>query len=344
MINLPNFKEYNTVPPDMNYRYFEYQNELLLEPLNKSFSQNNAWWLAEFSFLVYCHSGFARMACELAGFDSFQFFEGVGTECLIASNDSVAVLAFRGTEQKSSSTLYEIHTDLNAKPIAFENGGVVHRGFLTALDEVWGGDNGVEESLKRLQEENPNRPIWVCGHSLGGALSLLTLARMPELAGAYIFGAPRVGNQEFVNLIKQPVFRIENYRDPVPLLPPSIMKLDFQDVGERIYLDKDGELFYERPRIDRNYHRELVNVTNENQKENARAVKAEWKALQKEIETNGLPRDISQATSKIKEHLSKSGSELKRHIKEVNETIGFNIDDHMPIYYAVKLLKIALRS
>ena len=120
---LPDPSERDLIPPDMDYVYFEGCEQHPLEPDQASYSPANAWWLAESSFLVYCHPGFARMACRLAGLDQFHFFEATGTECMLCWNREVAIVAFRGTELKSMSSLHEIRTDLNATPVPFDGGG-----------------------------------------------------------------------------------------------------------------------------------------------------------------------------------------------------------------------------
>ena len=136
------------------------------------------------------------------------------------------VVAFRGTEKKVSDWL----TDVSAVPI--EQGKTkVHTGFLeaftvktdsegkTAMDRMQ-----VFLTLPEAQDENSEPlPLFITGHSLGGALALLaTRLVAPDVNGAcYTFGAPRIANYEYFERIKTPVYRIVNSSDVVPTVPPG---------------------------------------------------------------------------------------------------------------------------
>lgn len=136
------------------------------------------------------------------------------------------VLAFRGTEKKISDWL----TDARCVP-TLEGKSKVHTGFLAAFvsktDAVGKTvKEVVEEILARPEAKYPSGellPLFITGHSLGGALALLaTRLVAPNVNGAcYTFGAPRVGNYEYFRRIKTPVYRIVNSSDIVPRVPPG---------------------------------------------------------------------------------------------------------------------------
>ena len=135
------------------------------------------------------------------------------------------VLAFRGTEKKVSDWL----TDARCAPTV-AGPARVHTGFLEAFTRHT-DDTGrtvqqvVEEILGRPDAQADGRPLplFITGHSLGGALALLaTRLVAPNVNGAcYTFGAPRVGNYEYFRGLKTPVYRVVNSSDVVPRVPPG---------------------------------------------------------------------------------------------------------------------------
>lgn len=66
-------------------------------------------------------------------------------------------------------------------------------------------------------------PLYICGHSLGGALAVVATWALESRynAACYTYGAPRVGNSEFAERFKTPIYRVVNGADPVPFIPPS---------------------------------------------------------------------------------------------------------------------------
>jgi pimeloyl-ACP methyl ester carboxylesterase len=339
--------------PNMDYIYFNNIEEFPFLPQELSYSKINAWWLAEASFLAYCHPGFVRMAYKVANFPGFKFFNGTGTECMVASSKESVIISFRGTETNSFSFFHELATDFNANPVSFQQGGTVHSGFLDALEEIWEEKDedyikknpkhhtGLRLYIEKLISESSDRPIWICGHSLGGALATLCFARIPEATGLYIFGAPRVGDEAFNKLINnRPSFRIENAGDPIPLLPPTIPSIDFNfvDSGELIYLDKDGVSLSKRNSIDNwngNYNESKIKSAEKNRE---LEIAESWKTLPKDF--NELDQNIRQ----ISHHMKKSLKDWSAYLEEIDEELFPKIESHMPIYYTVKLWNILLKK
>jgi triacylglycerol lipase len=248
----------------MDYIYFENGNKFPFDDKSSDYSHVNAWWLSECSFLVYSHPGFARMAFELSGYENFRFFQGKGTECMVAWNKKRAIISFRGTELQSLSTLHEVKTDLNTLPVDFNMGGKVHKGFLNALDEIWGGEDGLFFFIRELQVKHPKMGIWITGHSLGGALAALCFSRIEEASGAYIFGSPRVGDGEFTALTEhRNIWRVEHNRDPIPMVPPNMPSLNFnfEDLGGLKYIDEQGTILDKRQERTTSEYKKIVKNT-----------------------------------------------------------------------------------
>ncbi len=86
-------------------------------------------------------------------------------------------------------------------------------------------------------------PFYITGHSLGGAVATIATSKLkrPNLGACYTFGSPRVGNPEFdADLIKVPVYRVQNSSDAVTRVP--FMFMNFQHVGDLRYLTRNGQL------------------------------------------------------------------------------------------------------
>ncbi len=139
---------------------------------------------------------------------------------LVRSQDTashnMAVLAFRGSEPNKVDWLY---TDADAKFIKLREGeGRIHRGFYESFLSV---KKEAEDAIGKLPAD---LPLFVTGHSLGGALANVAgmeLEQVRRLAAIYTFGSPRVGDEVWASRMKVPHYRTVNGRDIVPLLPFS---------------------------------------------------------------------------------------------------------------------------
>ena len=123
------------------------------------------------------------------------------------------VLAFRGTEKKLS----DWKTDLKAELVAAKDEkkiGRIHKGFQAAYYSV---EDPIEEKLSKY----PEYPLYVTGHSLGGALAVVATRFIDagKLAACYTFGGPRVGDLDLARVFKTPIYRVVNASDAVPRLP-----------------------------------------------------------------------------------------------------------------------------
>ena len=102
-------------------------------------------------------------------------------------------------------------------------GARFHRGFIGALGSIW---TPVFAAVNKAMEEK-ERPLFVCGHSLGGALAQLASWRLQKnyvaVEQLYTFGAPMVGNDAaaaaFDKEFAGKIFRFVDNPDLVPRLP-----------------------------------------------------------------------------------------------------------------------------
>lgn len=152
-----------------------------------------------------------------ANFDIVESFAVDGTEALLVklnlddeSLEGMLVLAFRGTQPSVKDVLTDIKADLVSAP----GGGRIHRGFLEAYQKV-------ADQIEAVLNKYDKLPLYITGHSLGGALSLVATRYLgSDSTGAtYAYGCPRVADDDFFLSIKTPVYRIINAADAVARVP-----------------------------------------------------------------------------------------------------------------------------
>ncbi len=144
-------------------------------------------------------------------------FDRNGTQAILLENNEYIFLGFRGTEPTS---IKDIKSDAKATVKACESGGKIHSGFDEAFSQV-----SVEIQQFLNQDNFKDKPLFITGHSLGGALATAAakkLAHKGGIAACYTFGSPRVGDVEWTTGIKTPIYRIVNAADPVTMLPPGV--------------------------------------------------------------------------------------------------------------------------
>jgi pimeloyl-ACP methyl ester carboxylesterase len=163
----------------------------------------------------------------------------VGTAGYIVEGNDIIVVVFRGTENE-----LDWKTNVNARFVALQGGTRVHTGFFQAY---WPIRDVMFEIVKRVIKAKP-RPVYITGHSLGGALALMATAEFANdedatvrdcVAACYTFGCPRAGDASFDNYVKAPLYRITNGVDLVPAVPPAL--LGYRHVGDTRYFGKLGE-------------------------------------------------------------------------------------------------------
>jgi hypothetical protein len=232
----------NIAPPYEDYEFFEDCDQLPFRHQAKIFDMVNAWWLIEAAILVYSEPAFVTEKFQKkAGFREVKFFEDKTTQCFVASNNRFAIVAFRGSEARLREgdlnpgyIFSDWMANLNFLPEKWNRGGNVHRGFKTALSEVWAD---LKKHIARLQKDNIK--IWFTGHSLGAALATLAADRYGSADGLHTFGSPRVGDRDFKKAFNVDTYRFVNNNDIVTRVPPESM---YCHVGRLKFINRDGRI------------------------------------------------------------------------------------------------------
>lgn len=151
--------------------------------------------------------------------------------CLVGTTLQGVILAFRGTippDTYDLQSMLDWLNDLTAEPIAAPGmPGEVHEGFWEGLSVLW--EPMLAEIKKQMNVAGKTLPLYITGHSKGGAMSSLAAYRLKveagiEPAGVYTFAAPHPGDTTFANQYQQTILnhiRYEYGNDIVPHLVPD---------------------------------------------------------------------------------------------------------------------------
>jgi hypothetical protein len=223
------------------------------QPQANHYQLINAFWMTRLAELAYDDPRIIQARCQGWALETESYSVNankVDTQYFFAYNRDTLVLCFRGTE---ASNLADLQTDADFKlsPCSWAGDLQVHSGFQRALDAAW------PELRARLANLHKNRYLWICGHSLGGALAMLAAHRlirerkeMPALkiGGLYTSGQPRCGNRRFAEELERAlgdrICRIVNNRDAVTMVPPP---LEYAHAGTTLYITETGSLMLDPP-------------------------------------------------------------------------------------------------
>lgn len=152
----------------------------------------------------------------------------------ISKLPKVIFVSLRGT----TLSFADFKADLDIRKVRYQSGfgesARLHRGFFDAVLECF---DEVVERLKAMNSD-PHVPVYVTGHSLGGAMAAIFYARLdeedfhpfrhrrrhhiPPATACYTFGMPRYGDTSAKSLLPQP-YHIFNELDAIPTLPPKLL-------------------------------------------------------------------------------------------------------------------------
>lgn len=211
-----------------------------------AYSDRVAWMMAVMAKLAYIEfetseDELFRLIFNLksGGFELVSTFSKGSTQGFLAKNENMYVLAFRGTQPKRFE---DINTDIRVYKSTLKE-GKIHAGFHEAYQEV-------EDEIVNifLKNQEWTWPLYVTGHSLGGALATIATQNLEhkiksQIAACYTFGSPRVGNRQYERNTKAPFYRIVHSTDIVTLVP-SIGYMHIGDPRYLTYSKSESEKFY----------------------------------------------------------------------------------------------------
>jgi len=243
-----------------------------------------AFIFSSLAHIAYFNKIKIKTFMERLGAEKTFFYNNEGAQAFLSIWKNKAVLTFRGTQPIEGSGKHhrklgffkkfrikyflklkldplslifinnDILADLNFIPTSFDdmNDVNVHSGFLDELNKLW------DNIIRDINQHIKNIPLWVAGHSLGGAMA--TLAGMRHsFEGVTTFGEPRVGSNVGKAFKSKNHNRYVNGDDPVTEVPPEFL-FDYEHHGNLMPVrDEDGttNMMYDHSII---YYSENLNL------------------------------------------------------------------------------------
>ena len=156
--------------------------------------------------------------------------------CYVGTADDAVILTFRGTlpltfvsREAFLQSLLDWLNDADMLQIPLDGiVGLVHQGFARTLLQLW------PLFIDELQQQLAGgKPLYVTGHSKGGAVAFLAASRLVGLQIAtpqvFTYAAPRAGNADFAKDYHKNIsssWRFEITDDIVPHLPSTNRTLE----------------------------------------------------------------------------------------------------------------------
>ena len=221
-------------------------------PYTTGLHAGNAYWMARLAKEVYLSDSTPnpkpdeeRILANLLE-DDKRFVSVLGVSCnsaqaAVIEHQDYLCIAFRGTDE-----LADWLDNLNAFATN-DLFGAFHRGFWQSLEDVW---RPLNARFRQLQQQKP-RPLFITGHSLGGAMATIAAAKLlhedKPFTSVYTFGQPRAVTRDTARLFnaecKSRYFRFHNNNDIVTRAPARMM--GYSHIGRYLYISSEQQIHQE---------------------------------------------------------------------------------------------------
>ena len=191
--------------------------------------------------------------------------QGIDPEAMIISTSTYIIVCWRGTDRvgnTNNSLMGDFYyrwgewykTNFNANLVPAQGGSrnaKVHNGMNTSVLVL------LSRLAQKLNQYGvQNKKLWITGHSLGGASSVISAYYLKRLHNinthtVYAYGSPHVGNQQFITEIDRqlPGGRLQRFdfmSDPTTQIPTA--EMGYFRAGIRNWYSKESgkNYFYNR--------------------------------------------------------------------------------------------------
>ncbi|MCW8900113.1 MAG: lipase family protein [Gammaproteobacteria bacterium] len=214
---------------------------------NELWNSQRDWVLSNLSHIAYFREDDVISYMRNLGATTIKFYSHDGAQAFLSTWDDKAILVFRGTQLMEHLPRKYEHLNFLQKffihiliripfnifklslfnndviaDLAFchtrltkQKGVAVHSGFLAETKKLW------KKFIKDIRSLEEEQPLWVTGHSLGGAMATITAMKCP-VKEVITFGEPRAGRKIQKVISNDMHTRYVNGNDIVTKVPPSL--------------------------------------------------------------------------------------------------------------------------
>ncbi len=217
-----------------------------VNPYVTKLDKNNAYWMAKLAKLAYIRKSkddetpdevkiLNTLKSEDSDFISVFGINNNSAQGIIVEHTNYLAIAFRGTDE-----IADWLDNLNAFSLD-RFFGSFHRGFFASFEDVWQPLFSEYMRLRAIKK----RPLFLSGHSLGGAMASIAAAQLIHedlpFSSVYTFGQPRAMNRATSRIFnaecKNRYFRFHNNNDIITRVPARAM--GYSHVGSYLYISQE---------------------------------------------------------------------------------------------------------
>lgn len=223
-----------------------------VSPFKTTLNAGNAHWMALLAQAVYTSKSddnptpdeaniLAHLQTQDPKFIAVYGFQKNNAQAILVEHEDYLCMSFRGSDEKTDwlSNINVFH-----KKVLFRK---FHKGFWNILEDIW---KPLEQKYLQLKHNKP-RPLFLTGHSLGGAIATIAAAKLihtdSPFTSVYTFGQPRSMTRStsriFNDECKARFFRFHNNNDIVTRIPTRSM--GYSHVGTYLYISEEKEIHQE---------------------------------------------------------------------------------------------------
>jgi predicted lipase len=217
-----------------------------VSPNKTDLDAGNAYWMARLSKEVYLKKSetdqkpdeekiLSNIKKDDGKFVAVYGYDNNSAQAALIEHEEFLCMAFRGTDE-----LADWLDNFNAlsTEVLF---GEFHRGFWDSVGDIWEPMYAKYEALM----EQRKRPLFLTGHSLGGAMTSVAVAKLIHdnipFTSAYTFGQPRCMSDDTAEIFnkkcKERYFRFHNNNDIVTRIPARAM--GYSHIGTYLYITEE---------------------------------------------------------------------------------------------------------